>query len=162
MTANYFFALCDANQPLRFGNVPGKFYAIGKHKFLRDAAVNFKGIVRQGANLGNVQRAQSRPASEKFSARETEAGVCSDRKMSTQLPTYLLGHLFTTEEMRAIFSDQRRIQGMLDFESALARALARVGVAPKATAAAIGSKCDAKLFSMETLAQEAALAGNLA
>src|SRR6202046_5680385 len=64
--------------------------------------------------------------------------------------------------MRAIFSDQRRIQGMLDFESALGRSLARVGVVPNATAAAFGSKCDAKLFSMETLAQEAALAGHLA
>ena len=82
--------------------------------------------------------------------------------MSTQLPTYLLGHLFTTEEMRAIFSDQRRVQAMLDFESALARALGRVGVIPKAAAATIQSKCDAKLFSMETLAQEAPLAGNLA
>lgn len=82
--------------------------------------------------------------------------------MSTQLPTYLLGHLFTTEEMRAIFSDQRRIQATLDFEAALGRALARVGVIPKAVAAKIESKCDAKLFSMETLAQEAALAGNLA
>src|SRR6204780_3769763 len=64
--------------------------------------------------------------------------------------------------MRAIFSDERRIQSMLDFESALARALAHTGIASQATAAAIESKCDARLFSMETLAQEAALAGNLA
>ena len=82
--------------------------------------------------------------------------------MSTQLPTYLLGHLFTTEEMRAIFSDERRIQAMLDFESALARALAHTGIVSQAMAAAIESKCNARLFSMETLAQEAALAGNLA
>jgi 3-carboxy-cis,cis-muconate cycloisomerase len=82
--------------------------------------------------------------------------------LSTQLPTYLLGHLFTTEEMRAIFSDQRRIQAMLDFESALARALARTGMAPGTIVAPIESKCNAKLFSMETLAQQAALAGNLA
>lgn len=82
--------------------------------------------------------------------------------MSTQLPTYLLGHLFTTEEMRSIFSDQRRIQAMLDFEAALAKALALVGVIPQTSAAAIESKCDTNLFSMETLAQEAALAGNLA
>src|SRR5580693_5948883 len=61
--------------------------------------------------------------------------------------------------MRAIFSDERRIQAMLDFESALARALARTGIASQATAAAIESKCNARLFSMETLAQEAALAG---
>jgi 3-carboxy-cis,cis-muconate cycloisomerase len=82
--------------------------------------------------------------------------------LSTQLPTYLLGHLFSTEEMRAIFSDHRRIQVMLDFEAALARALARVGIIPQRMAAAIESKCDAKLFPMEALAQEAALAGNLA
>ena len=82
--------------------------------------------------------------------------------MSTQLPTYLLGHLFTTEEMRAIFSDERRIQAMLDFEAALARALAQRGMLAAAAAVAIESKCNAKLFSMELLSQEAALAGNLA
>src|ERR1700728_216070 len=64
--------------------------------------------------------------------------------------------------MRAIFSDDRRIQAMLDFESALGRALARTGIAPQAVAAKIQSQCDAKLFSMETIAQEAALSGNLA
>jgi hypothetical protein len=67
-------------------------------------------------------------------------GIEDTEALSTQLPTYLLGHLFTTEEMRAIFSDQRRIQAMLDFESALARALGRVGVIPKAAAATIQSK----------------------
>ena len=74
----------------------------------------------------------------------------------------LLGPLFRTEAMREIFSDRHRLQGMLDFESALARALVRVGIAPKAIARAIESQCDAKFSSMETLAQEAALAGNLA
>src|SRR6202451_61061 len=64
--------------------------------------------------------------------------------------------------MRAIFSDERRIQSMLDFESALGRALARTGIAPQAAASKIQSKCNAKLFSMETIAQEAALSGNLA
>jgi len=50
---------------------------------------------------------------------------------------------------------------MLDFESALAR---RLGAwrDSEGAAATIQSKCDAKLFTMETLAQEAALAGNLA
>jgi 3-carboxy-cis,cis-muconate cycloisomerase len=64
--------------------------------------------------------------------------------------------------MRAIFSDEHRVQAMLYFESALGRALARTGIAPQAAAAKIQSKCDAKLFSMETIAQEAALSGNLA
>ena len=42
----------------------------------------------------------------------------------------LFDSLFTTEPMRAIFSDARRIQGLLDFEAALARAEARVGMIP--------------------------------
>src|SRR5580658_9279075 len=64
--------------------------------------------------------------------------------------------------MRAIFSDQRQVQAMLDFEAALGHALATTGIAPQAAAAKIQSKCNAKLFSMETIAQEAALSGNLA
>jgi 3-carboxy-cis,cis-muconate cycloisomerase len=82
--------------------------------------------------------------------------------MSTPHPIHLLDPLYTTDDMREIFSDHRRLQSMLNFEAALARALARVGVASKEAAAAIESQCDAKLFSIEKLAREAALAGNVA
>src|ERR1700684_3107265 len=74
----------------------------------------------------------------------------------------LLDPLFTTDSMREIFSDRRRLQGMLDFEAALARALARAGVAPEASVAPIVAQCTADKFAMEVLAREAALAGNLA
>ncbi len=77
-------------------------------------------------------------------------------------PTQLLDPLFRSEAMREIFSDRRRLQGMLDFEAALARALVRAGIAPKKILPAVESQCDAKLFNMESLAGEAALAGNLA
>jgi 3-carboxy-cis,cis-muconate cycloisomerase len=53
----------------------------------------------------------------------------------------LLDSLFTTEPMRAIFSDARRIQGMLNFEAALARAEARVGMIPPEAAEAIAARC---------------------
>lgn len=43
----------------------------------------------------------------------------------------LLDPLFTTAEAAAIFSPLQRLQGMLDFEAALARAQARVGVIPR-------------------------------
>jgi 3-carboxy-cis,cis-muconate cycloisomerase len=82
--------------------------------------------------------------------------------MSTPTPIRLLDPLFTTDDMREIFSDHRRLQAMLNFEAALVRALARVGIAPKASVAAIESQCDANLFSIEKLAREAALAGNVA
>ena len=82
--------------------------------------------------------------------------------MTTPHPTHLLDPLFTTDDMREIFSDHRRLQSMLNFEAALARALVRAGVAPDATFAAIESQCDANFFSIEALAREAALAGNVA
>ena len=64
--------------------------------------------------------------------------------------------------MREIFSDANRLQRLLDFEAALARALAQAGVAPAASAPAIQAQCHAKLYSHEALAKSSALAGNLA
>src|SRR5487761_2741827 len=70
--------------------------------------------------------------------------------------------LFTTDAMRAVFSDRARIQRMLDFEAALARAEAAVGVIPKDAADAIAACCDAGRFDAESLAAAARSAGNLA
>lgn len=74
----------------------------------------------------------------------------------------LLDPLFTSAEMREVFCDERRLQSMLDFEAALARVLARTGVAPASAAPAIEAQCQASLYSLESLAEEASLAGNLA
>ncbi|MBI3527038.1 MAG: 3-carboxy-cis,cis-muconate cycloisomerase [Betaproteobacteria bacterium] len=76
--------------------------------------------------------------------------------------TRLLDPLFRTDAMREIFSDRGRLQGMLDFEAALARAEARLGVIPKAVTPAIEAQCQAKLFDIEALARAAATAGNTA
>lgn len=70
--------------------------------------------------------------------------------------------LFTTPALRAIFSDHGRLQGMLDFEAALARAGAACGVIPASAVPAIEAACDASRYDVEMLAAEAALAGNLA
>jgi len=72
----------------------------------------------------------------------------------------LLDPLFTTGRMREIFSDASRLQRMLDFEAALARALAQAGLTPQSSVAPIESQCDSKLFSIDALARAAALAGN--
>lgn len=74
----------------------------------------------------------------------------------------LLDPLFTTDRMREIFSDAGRLQRMLDFEAALARALAHAGVAPQSSVAPIEAHCKSKLFSHDAIARAAALAGNLA
>ncbi len=72
----------------------------------------------------------------------------------------LLESLFRWEAIEELFSDRARVQGMLDFEAALARAEARAGVIPAAAAAAIAAKCQIDLFDMDELARAAALAGN--
>jgi 3-carboxy-cis,cis-muconate cycloisomerase len=74
----------------------------------------------------------------------------------------LLDPLFGAKEIDQIFADTARLQRMLDFEAALARAEAKVGVIPEAAAAPIGAKCRGELFDREKLAQDAAKAGNLA
>jgi 3-carboxy-cis,cis-muconate cycloisomerase len=82
--------------------------------------------------------------------------------LSPPQPTRLLDPLFTTDQAREIFSDRGRLQGMLDFEAALAGALTRAGIAPNGVAAAIQAQCKAELFAADALARESALAGNLA
>jgi 3-carboxy-cis,cis-muconate cycloisomerase len=82
--------------------------------------------------------------------------------LSEKQTARLLDPLFTTDAMREIFSDRRRLQGMLDFEAALARALARAGVAPESAVEPIVAQCRADHFATDALAHEAALAGNLA
>ena len=77
-------------------------------------------------------------------------------------PIRLFDPLFTSDAMRQVFSDRHRLQRMLDFEAALARALVESGIAPKSVIAAIESQCHAELFDMESLARATALSGNVA
>ena len=77
-------------------------------------------------------------------------------------PIRLFDPLFTSDAMRHVFADHQRLQCMLDFEAALARALVASGIAPKSVIASIESQCRAELFDMESLARAAALSGNVA
>jgi len=72
----------------------------------------------------------------------------------------LLGPLATTEEMAGVFDDAARLQGMLDFEAALAHAEAEVGLLPAAAAEEIALFCQARNFDLAALGRETALAGN--
>jgi 3-carboxy-cis,cis-muconate cycloisomerase len=51
--------------------------------------------------------------------------------------------IFSTEAMRGVFSDENRVQKYLDFEGALARAQARLGIIPKEAAEEICRHCHA-------------------
>ena len=69
---------------------------------------------------------------------------------------------FTAPAIRAVFCDAGRVQGMLDFEAALARAEARVGLIPPEAVAPIAAACRAELYDFAALAQAIATAGNSA
>ncbi len=72
----------------------------------------------------------------------------------------LLGTLFGSPDASAVFSDQARLQGMLDFEAALAEAEAQAGVIPSSAAPVITAQCRAELFDCADLAKATASAGN--
>jgi 3-carboxy-cis,cis-muconate cycloisomerase len=80
--------------------------------------------------------------------------------LSTDKSAQWFDPLFTTDEMRAIFCDRSRLQGMLDFEAALAAAEACVDLIPESAAPVIAAQCRSGHFDTETLAQATALAGN--
>lgn len=68
----------------------------------------------------------------------------------------------STPEMMALLDERAMVQAMMDFEAALARAQARVGVIPQAAAQAIASLCRAELYDVAGLVQASARAGSLA
>ncbi|WP_109514521.1 3-carboxy-cis,cis-muconate cycloisomerase [Pseudomonas ovata] len=75
---------------------------------------------------------------------------------------HLFDAYFTQPAMRQVFSDAGRVQGMLDFEAALSRAEARVGLIPHAVVADIEQQCQAALFDFDELAIAIGSAGNSA
>jgi 3-carboxy-cis,cis-muconate cycloisomerase len=72
----------------------------------------------------------------------------------------LLDPLFGSAAMSAVFSDAARLQRMLDFEAALARAEARCGVIPAAAAEEIAAQCKAELIDANALSAATAVSLN--
>ena len=62
---------------------------------------------------------------------------------ATTINSAVFRDIFSTEAMRKIFSDESRIQKYLDFEGALARAQARLGIIPQEAADEICRHCNA-------------------
>ena len=70
---------------------------------------------------------------------------------STILDSAVFRDIFTTPAMRHVWSDENRVQKYLDFEAALARAQARLGIIPKNAATEIVRHCEAKQIDMAKL-----------
>jgi len=65
-----------------------------------------------------------------------------------------LQHLWSTEELRAIFSEDNRIQKWLDFEAALAAAQAELGIIPAAAAKEIGEQAKVENIDITAMSAE--------
>jgi 3-carboxy-cis,cis-muconate cycloisomerase len=81
--------------------------------------------------------------------------------MSTALSP-LLAPMLSSAAMRAVCDDTACLQHMLDFEAALARAEAAIGVIPARAASPIANACQAGAFDLAALAEAATRSGNLA
>jgi 3-carboxy-cis,cis-muconate cycloisomerase len=81
--------------------------------------------------------------------------------MSTSLSP-LLAPMLSSAAMRAVCDDVACLQHMLDFEAALARAEAAVGVIPASAPGPIEKACKAEAFDLADLAEAATRSGNLA
>src|ERR1700692_2377331 len=74
----------------------------------------------------------------------------------------LLAPMLSSAAMRAVCDDAACLQNMLDFEAALARAEAAIGVIPDSAAGPIANACRAESFDLTALAGAATRSGNLA
>jgi adenylosuccinate lyase len=66
----------------------------------------------------------------------------------------LIKHLYSTDELRAIFSDANRVQKWYDFEAALALEQAELGIIPKEAAAEIARNAKIDSVDIEAIAAE--------
>ncbi len=76
-------------------------------------------------------------------------------------PSPLLMPMFSSAAMRAVVDDRARLQRMLDFEAALARAQAAVGVIPHEAIEPIASAAKIERFDIAAIAAAAPGAGNV-
>lgn len=74
----------------------------------------------------------------------------------------LFDGLFYSGPMIAIFSDESRLQHMLDFEAALALVEGKLGVIPADASRAIAEQCRVGILDLALLKDDAVQAGNLA
>ena len=81
---------------------------------------------------------------------------------SPLIPSQLLTPLIASAAMRAALDDRVRLQHLLDFELALARAQVAAGVIPAFAAEAIAKAAHAESYDLAALGEAAAVAGNIA
>jgi 3-carboxy-cis,cis-muconate cycloisomerase len=77
-------------------------------------------------------------------------------------PSSLLTPLISSAAMRAVLDDPARLQRMLDFIVALARAEAAIGIVPALASEQIANAAKAERYDVKALGEEAVVAGSVA
>ncbi|MFV0482339.1 MAG: adenylosuccinate lyase [Campylobacteraceae bacterium] len=72
---------------------------------------------------------------------------------SSLIDSRVFGHLFASEEMKKVFSDENRVQKWLDTEAALARAQAKLGIIKKEYAENITKYAKAELLDIDEIGE---------
>ena len=72
---------------------------------------------------------------------------------SNAIDSLIFKDMYGTDELRAVFSDEQLVQCWLDYEAALARAEAAVGLVPQEAAAEISRKARVELIDFDALRQ---------
>jgi len=70
---------------------------------------------------------------------------------STLIDSAIFGDIFSTAEMRRVWSDENRTQKYLDIEAALARVQGRLGIIPQAAANEIARNCQLERLDLAKL-----------
>src|SRR5262249_35470409 len=70
------------------------------------------------------------------------------------LDSVLLKHIWGSEELRGVFSDENRVQQWYDYEAALALAQAELGIIPRAAAGEIAAKAKVGNVDLAEIAAE--------
>src|SRR5690348_9779490 len=70
---------------------------------------------------------------------------------STIIDSAIFGNIFSTDPMRAVWSDENRTRKYLDIEAALARVQARLGIIPQEAADEIVAACRLDKIDMAKL-----------
>jgi 3-carboxy-cis,cis-muconate cycloisomerase len=73
---------------------------------------------------------------------------------STVIDSAIFGNIFSTEAMRAVWSDENRTRTYLDIEAALARVQARLGIIPQDAAREIVANCRLDKIDMARLREQ--------
>src|SRR5579864_9801133 len=78
---------------------------------------------------------------------------------ATAIDSMVFRHIFSSEPMRQVFSDENRVQCYLDIEAALALVQARLGLIPQRAADEITAKCTLDIIDMAKLKTQTELIG---